>query len=139
MRTYTRNSPEAAARIVALVLISDGHVCSSEFDALNQHDGARDLGLKPQDMPDILQTLCEDLLMEGFDGRSILSHVGDSLMASLMAEVDDLGLQAKVLHVAASVVNADKHLSDGEAAMLDAINRHWQTHSFIRDCATDTV
>ena len=30
MRSYPRNSPEAAARIVALVLISDGHVCSSE-------------------------------------------------------------------------------------------------------------
>ena len=128
MRTYPRNSPQAAARIVGLVLISDGHVCRSEFDALDQLGGARVLGLEPQDMPDMLQALCEDLLMEGFDGRSILSHVGDGLMASLMAEVDDPRLQSKVLRVAASVVNADKHLSDGETAMLDAINRHWQRH-----------
>ena len=34
MRTYPRNSPEAAARIVALVLISDGHVCRSEIETL---------------------------------------------------------------------------------------------------------
>ena len=127
MHSYPHNSPEAAARIVALVLISDGHVSRSEYDALNRPDGARDLGLEPQDMPGIVQTLCEDLLMEGFDGRSLLSHVGDGLMASLMAEVDEPQLQTKVLHIATSVVNADQHLSDGEDAMLDAINRYWQT------------
>jgi len=126
MRTYPRNSPEAAARIVALILISDGHVSQSEYESLNRLEGTRDLGLKPQDMPGIVQTLCEDLLMEGFNGRSLLSHIGDGFMVSLMAEVDEPQLQSKVLRVATSVVNADEHLSDGEAAMLDAINRHWQ-------------
>ena len=125
MRTYSRNSPEAAARIVALVLISDGHVSRSEYEVLDQHDGALDFGLAPQDMPGIVQALCEDLLMEGFDGRSIPTHVGDKLMASLMAEVDEPQLQSKVLRAAAFVVHADKHLSDGEAAMLGAISRHW--------------
>ena len=127
MRSYPRNSPEAAARIVALVLISDGHVCSSEVEALNQFDGARDLGLEPQHMPGIVQTLCEDLLMEGFDGRSILSHLDDGTLAPMMAEVDEPRLQGEVLRVAASAVNADKLLADGETAMLDAISRHWQT------------
>ena len=112
---------------MALVLISDGHVSKSEFESLNQHDGVRDFGLDPQDMPGIVQVLCEDLLMEGFDGRSVLSHIGDGFMASLMAEVDDLQLQSKVLRVAAAVINADQHLSDGETEMLDAINRLWQT------------
>lgn len=125
MKTYLRNSPQAAARIVALVLISDGHVCRSEYEALNQLHGVRDLGLEPQDMPGIVQTLCEDLLMEGFDGRSILTHVGDRLMASLMAEVTEPQLQGQVLRLAASAVQADRHLSDGEVAMLAAINRHW--------------
>ena len=36
MHNYPRNSPEAAARLVALVLISDGHVCRSEIEALEQ-------------------------------------------------------------------------------------------------------
>lgn len=125
MRTYPRNSPQAAARIVALVLISDGHVSRSEYEALDQLDDGLDFGLASQDMPGIVQALCEDLLMEGFDGRSVLSHVGDGLMASLMAEVKDPHLQRKVLRVAACVVHADRHLSDGEAAMLGAISRHW--------------
>ena len=78
-------------------------------------------------MPSIVQTLCEDLLMEGFNGRSILSHIGDGVMASLMAEVDDPRLQSKVLRVSEKIVQADRHLSEGEAAMLDAICRHWKT------------
>lgn len=129
MRSYHPNSPEAAARIVALVLISDGHVSKSEIETLNQLDGVRDLGLEPQSMPGIVQTLCEDLLMVGFDGRSILSHLDESILASMMAEVDEPRLQGHVLRVAASVVDADQHQSEGETAMLDAIFRHWGTGS----------
>ena len=77
----------------------------------------------PDNMPGIAQTLCEDLQMEGFDGRSLLTHVGDALLASLLAEVDDTRLQGRVLRVAGSVVHADAHLSDGEAEMIDAICR----------------
>lgn len=34
MHSYPKNSPEAAARVIALLLISDGHVSRSEMDAL---------------------------------------------------------------------------------------------------------
>ena len=129
MRTYPRNSPEAAARVVALVLISDGNASKSEFEVLNGFGGVRELGLDPGDMPSIVQTLCEDMLMEGFDGRSILSRVGDELMASLMAEVDNPLLQTQVLRIARSVTYADGHLSDAESAMVDAISRHWRVPS----------
>lgn len=125
MRSYPHNSPEAAARIVALVLIADGHVCSSEFEALNRLDAARELGLEPRALPGIVQTLCEDLLMDGFDGGSILSCVDDGSMASLLAEVDLPELRVKVMRAATAAVDADKHLSDGEVAVLDAIGRHW--------------
>jgi len=125
VRSYPHNSPEAAARIVALVLISDGHVCSSEFEALNQLDAVRDLGLEPRALPGIVQELCEDLLMEGFDGGYVLAHLDDGSLASLMAEVDMPELQGKVLRVAACAANADKHLADGEASVLDAVSRHW--------------
>jgi uncharacterized tellurite resistance protein B-like protein len=131
MRSYPRNSPEAAARILALVLISDGHVCRSEFETLKQLDGVRHLGLDPEKLPGIVQTFCEDLLMEGFDGRSILSRVGDGLMASLMAEVDGPQLREQVLRLATSVAHADNHLSEGETAMIEAIRGIWQTGSVV--------
>lgn len=129
MRSYPRNSPEAATRIVALVLISDGHISRSEYDALNQPDGVPAFGLAPETMHGIVQTLCEDMLMAGFDGHSILSHIEDGTLAPMLAEVDEPRLQAEVLRVARCAVNADQHHADGETAMLDVIGRHWQTSS----------
>lgn len=125
MRSYPRNSPEAAARIVALVLISDGNIASVELKAMNQLDGVGELGLPPEKLPNIVKALCEDLLMGGFDGRLILSHLGDAVLASMLDEVDDRQLQAKVLRLAVVAAKADQHQADGEASVLDAISRHW--------------
>ena len=125
MRSYPRNSPEAAARIVALVLIADGHVCRSEFEVFEQLDGPRELGLAPGGLPRIVQTLCEDLLMGRFGGGSMLGAVDGHALASLMAEVDDPALQRKVLRLAVAAARADRHLADGEALVLAAAHRHW--------------
>ena len=63
MRNYLPNSPEAAARIVALVLISDGNVCQSEIDTLRQLEIEQNLGLAPGAFANVVKDLCEDLLM----------------------------------------------------------------------------
>jgi hypothetical protein len=125
MRSYPRNSPEAAARIVALLLIADGHVCRSEFDVFEQLDGPRELGLGPEGLPRIVQTLCEDLLMDGYGSASMLCGVDDRALASLMTEVDEPALQRKVLRLALAAAHADRHLADGETLVLAAARRHW--------------
>ena len=126
MRSYPRNSPEAAARIVALVLISDGHVCSSEFDILNQLDAERELGLEPRLLPHIVHTLCEELLLGGYETGSLMSNVDDNALASLMAEISDPALQRTVLRLSLAAARADGHLADGEAIVLEAARRHWK-------------
>lgn len=125
MRSYPRNSPQAAARVLALVLISDGNVCRTELDTLSRHADLRNLGLDPQQLHGIVRTLCEDLLMEGFDGRSVLTRVGDDWLARLVSEVDAPHLQAQVMRLAALAVQADQHLSESEVAMIDAIRHIW--------------
>ena len=126
MRSYPHNSPEAAARIVALVLISDGHVCSSEFNILNQLGAERELGLEPRLLPHIVHTLCEELLLGGYETGSLMSNVDDSALASLMAEISDPVLQRTVLRLSLAAARADGHLADGEAIVLEAVRRHWQ-------------
>lgn len=126
MRSYPRNSPEAAARIVALVLIADGHVCRSEFDVFDRLGGARALGLDAGGLPRIVQTLCEDLLMGGHDGGLLRAGIDDVALASLMAEIDEPALQRQVLGLAAAAARADRHLADGEAFVLAAARRHWK-------------
>ena len=126
MRSYPHNSPEAAARIVALVLISDGHVCSSEFDILKQLGAERELGLEPQLLPHIVHTLCEELLASGYATGSLMDNVDDSTLASLMAEISDPALQRTVLRLSLAAARADGHLADGETVVLKAAQHHWQ-------------
>ena len=137
MRSYPHNSPEAAARIVALVLISDGHVCSSEFDILKQLGAERELGLEPQLLPHIVQTLCEELLMGGYATGSLLDNVDDSTLASLMAEVSDPVLRRTVLRLSLAAARADGHLADGEAIVVEAAQRHWRLVDGEKPVASD--
>ncbi|MEN9630756.1 MAG: hypothetical protein RJA10_3984 [Pseudomonadota bacterium] len=126
MRSYPRNSPEAAARIVALVLISDGHVCKSEFDILRQLGAERELGLEPHMLPHIVHTLCEELLASGYESGSLIANVDDSALASLLAEISDPALQRKVLRLSLAAARADGHLADGERLVVAAAQRHWR-------------
>ena len=126
MRSYPRNSQEAAARIVALVLISDGHVCSSEFDILKKLDAERELGLEPLLLPHIVHTLCEELLLGGYVTGSLMDNVDDSTLASLMAEISDPALQRTVLRLSLAAVRADGHLAEGETVVMEAARHHWQ-------------
>lgn len=128
MRSYPHNSPEAAARIVALVLISDGHVCSSEFDILKKLGAERELGLEPHLLPHIVHTLCEELLLGGYATGSLLDNVDDRSLASLMAEVSDPALRRTVLRLALAAARADGHVADGEAMIVEAARHHWRLH-----------
>lgn len=136
MRSYPRNSPEAAARIVALVLISDGHVCSSEFDVLRQLGAEHALGLEPRLLPHIVHTLCEELLLGGYTAGSLMDNVDDSTLASLMAEVSDPVLQRTVLRLALAAARADGHLAEGEATVVKAAQHHWKLVDGMESIAT---
>lgn len=125
MRSYPRNSPEAAARIVALVLISDGHVCRSEVEALQHLQLEEELGLAPGAFGQVLHTLCEDLLMGAYGSGSPMCSVDGATLASLLSEVDAPALQAKVLRLASAAAEADQHLADAEALVVAAARRHW--------------
>ena len=126
MRSYPRNSPEAAARIVALVLVSDGHVCRSEFDILKQIGAERELGLEPNLLPHIVYTLCEELLAGGYETGSLISNVDDSTLAAVMAEISDPALQRKVLRLSLAATRADGYLADGETLVVESARHHWK-------------
>jgi hypothetical protein len=127
MRNYPRNSPESAARIVALVLISDGHVCRSEIESLQQLQIEPELGLAPGAFAQVIQTLCEDLLTSAYAGGSMMCSVDQVSLATLLSEVDEPGLQGKVLRLASAAAEADQHLAEAEALIVAAARQQWQT------------
>jgi uncharacterized tellurite resistance protein B-like protein len=127
MRSYPRNSPQAAARIVALVLTSDGHVCSSEERALDRLDIAGQLGLAPTEFAQIVQTLYEDHSIAHAPLMPAVGQIDTNLLGSLIGEIDAPALRSKVIRLCVAVATADDHLADGEIAVLAAILGAWGT------------
>jgi hypothetical protein len=128
MRTYPRNSPEAAARIVALALTADGHVCSSEDRALDRLNVSRELGLAPGQFPGIVQALCEDRMLAPASWADAVGDLDGDLLTTLMAEIDDPTLRRKVLRLCLAIAVADDYLADGEIALLAAMLEAWRPH-----------
>ncbi|MGQ7932750.1 TerB family tellurite resistance protein [Paraburkholderia sp. D1E] len=125
MRTYPRNSPPAAARIVALALTSDGHVSSAEERALESLDIAGELGLAPAQFAQIVQALCEDQSLANTPFTPPVGQVDAALLVTLIDEIDDPALRRKVIRLCIAVTIADNYLADGEIALLAAVFNAW--------------
>lgn len=125
MRTYPRNSPQAAARIVALVLIADGHVDRREEAVLEKLNISRDLGLAPGEFAQIVQMLCEDRSIAHAASTPIAAHIDSTALDTLLAEVDDPVLRRKTIRLSLAVASADNFLADGEIAAIAAVLNAW--------------
>jgi uncharacterized tellurite resistance protein B-like protein len=125
MRSYPRNSPQAAARIVALALLADGNLCKSELEVLERHGAHAQLGLSPAELHAVVHDLCQDLLAYGDMAWSGSSQVDRRTLCSLLAEVQDPQLQLAVLKLCVAVVETDEHVAEGESAVLAEALTQW--------------
>jgi uncharacterized tellurite resistance protein B-like protein len=128
MRTYIRNSPEAAARIVALAMMADGHLSREELLVLDYLRAPEQLGLSEDRMDTVVNDFCQDLQSSMRLSWAEACHVDARTLAELMAEVDDAALRLRLLQICRSVVEADAHVSEGESAVLGAMVEHWGLH-----------
>jgi uncharacterized tellurite resistance protein B-like protein len=127
MRTYPHNSPHAAARIVALTLLADGHLCKAEIDALDRLQAHDTLGLDKAELHGVLHTLCEDMLVSTDHRWPDACRIEPATLLQLMAEIDDPVLQAQVMRLCIAVANANHQVTEGEAIVLSAALDQW-TH-----------
>lgn len=126
MRPYPRNSPQAAARIVALAMLSDGHLAQAELEVVARSDARERLGLGSAEFHDILHGLCEDLLLDARESGSDVCRIEPDALATLMAEIDDQDLRSQVLELCIEVIDADGEFSKGESAVVAAAVEHWR-------------
>lgn len=125
MRHYPRNSPQAAARIVALTLLADGHLAPSELAVLDRHAAAAQLGLSREELHAVLHGFCEDLLHSAHLTWGDACRVDPRTLAQLLADVDDPAIRLAVLRLCLAVVQADNHVAEGESVVLGAVVEHW--------------
>jgi uncharacterized tellurite resistance protein B-like protein len=128
MRRYPANSPQAAARIVALTLVADGDIGEAEIawlDRLAVHDK---LGLTRHELHALLDTFCEDLLSSGQLQSADACPVDDRTLADLMGEIQDPVLRLKLLRWCVELAEVDAHVHEGESIVLVAAVEHWGLH-----------
>jgi hypothetical protein len=129
MRFHPQNSPHAAARIVVLTLLADGHLSRTELNALLREDVATQLGLASAQMDPLVQEVSEDLLATGFGSWSNGQPLDLAVVAGALSEVDDPVLRERTLAQCVSAARADGHVSEGEQAMLAEAARRWSLHA----------
>jgi hypothetical protein len=128
MRSYPTDSPQAAARIVALTLVADGHVSKVEMNALERLDAYQQLGIDRQGMHGVLQGLCEDLLQGQHSQWADACRVEPWTLNQVMAEVQERPLRLTVLRLCVAVAEADDLVTDGEALILVNAVEQWGLH-----------
>ncbi|CAN7655050.1 TerB family tellurite resistance protein [Caballeronia sp. dw_19] len=126
MRHYQCDSPEAAARIVAACLLSDGHVGADEIEALDRHGIEQRLSLRPRQFLAVVQTLCEDLTCAAYLNWGDTCRLDPVIVAQLAADVQDGKMRHEIIWLCKEAIHADKHISEGEAGFLRLLRAAWE-------------
>ncbi len=128
MRTYPPDSPQAAARIIALTVLADGDIGDAEVEWLDRLAIHEQLGLARQELHSLLDQFCEDLLSSGQLKWADACPVDERTLADLMGEIQDPALRLKLLGLCVDLAEADARVDDGESIVLVAAVEHWGLH-----------
>ena len=124
MLAYPTNSPEAAARVLAMAMLADGQYSMTEIRALDRQQAPARLGLTPEAFKAVVDRFCQDLLLAN-EGRWT-GTVSLVTRQQLMDEITDRSLQDLILQQCEGLMLADGHLADGKVALLDALGATWR-------------
>jgi hypothetical protein len=129
MRHYPANSPKAAARIVGMAVLADGNMSNTELDTLDRLRAYTQLGLGRVELHTVIHELCEDLLANMHLTWEDACRVDADTLARLMREIADPALRRRVTRICIAVIEADAHVSEGEATLLGAAVEQWGLQS----------
>ena len=128
MRSYPANSPQAAARIVALTVVADGDIGEAEIEWLDRMAVHEQLGLARHQLHALLDTFCEDLLSSDQLTWADACPVDEGTLADLMGEIQDPAMRLKLLRLCVDLAESDAHVAEGESIVLGAAVEHWGLH-----------
>lgn len=124
MKSHPINSPEAAARVLAMAMLADGQYSMTEIRALDRERAPTRLGLSAEAFKNVVDTFCQDLLLAS--GGQWTGEVDPATRQQIMNEITDRSLQDLILQQCEVLMLADGHLADGEVALLDALGASWR-------------
>ncbi len=125
MQNHAINSPQAAACIVALTLVADGEIGEAELQRLDDLKVHEQLNLSQEAPHLVMKDFCQDLLRSPQLNWSDVCPLDERELASLMGQITQPALRLRVLHLCLQLAEADGHVAEGEAIVLNAAVEHW--------------
>jgi len=130
MRHYPTNSPEAIGRVLAIAMMADGAIDSSELAALEKKEIINKIGLDPERFDRMFYEYYEDLLSSARRVPSGQLELDGATIGLLFDEIRDPELQKLALRSMLDIVNADCQLNGSEAVLVSQAFRHWQIERY---------
>ncbi|MET0919553.1 MAG: hypothetical protein ABWY07_14200 [Burkholderiales bacterium] len=122
MRSYAKNSPEAMARIVAMIMLSDADLGDGEVEMMDRLDVYERIGVTRGTFIRVVKEYFDDLLKED-TGRIRL--IDAKRLDEVLDSVDDEKKQTDLAAILLNLISADGAMNDAELATLRHVLRHW--------------
>lgn len=122
MRIYAKNSPEAMARIVAMIMLSDADLDDAEVSMMDRLGVCDRIGVTRGTFIRVVKEYFDDLLKED-TGRIRL--IDAKRLDEVLDSVDDEKKQIALAAMLLNLIRADGAMNDAELATLRHVLRHW--------------
>jgi uncharacterized tellurite resistance protein B-like protein len=135
MQTYVQNSPEAMARIIAMMIVTDAHIDDREIALLDRLDAYKSLGMSRNEFMTVARDYCSDLVTEAEDfGSSAL--LDPDRTDAVIAFVDVPQRRLLVARLLLGVLAADSQQRESELVLFEHILDRW---NLTRDDVATTI
>lgn len=124
MKTLKLNSPEAAARLIALAVMADGRLVKQEIAWLKKTMIYDAVGIDQDAFLQIFVDFCRELVSKSEHERVYL--LDERRLARMAAEIDDPALRKNVLSAMLVLAKSDGKLAIGEEIVLSYLLKVWQ-------------
>jgi hypothetical protein len=124
MRYYRKNSPQALARVLFMLMIADGRLGRREIDALSRLHAFRLLKIRRSVFVEVARSFCADLLdAQDADGR--IDLFDPSRIDRVLDAVTDSQKRVLVCTLALNVLAAEDGFSSAELDVLKHVLARW--------------
>jgi hypothetical protein len=125
MKQYSLNSPEAMARVVTLMIVTDGHIDRREIAKLDQLNAYGQLGMERKAFMTVARDYCSELVEEA-EANGSCALLDPQRTDRVISCVNAPDQQRVVVKLLKSVMNADKQQRSSEQVVMNHILERWK-------------
>lgn len=124
MKDYPRNSPQAMARAVIMMMVADARIRDHEIEALKRIGAFDLLGISEDGFADVLRDYFADVRQDSADEDRI-ALIDRGRMDEVIDSIDDPGMRRTACQIMLIVAKSDGHVSEGESTVFRYVLEHW--------------